>query len=593
VERFVQQATFGQGSMVAARFGSRPGDDEPQGEPADDAARSARRHAEEVLARLESPASPPASPRLWHELRGVCFGLVDGGELPGCVEPPLDGSTRQILVDGNPVVGWPEERPFRLADILPPAEAGRPGGQVPLRECDPYQAEEARRWLAGLIAEARQAGEEKASSAEALEQAAAQFEDWVARRSGTLVWRVAEHLGRQLDLAHRSLQAAVGVLRAGATSLDEAARQKAHKRLTRWWLWLLLGTLAGLGATAWWDRNGADTEQVATATAFLLLFWLGGSLLAFMRFQHRVFQLLYRYNEAIWAYRKALDEAEHHGQEVVRLASLYEQLRDWAEIAAWMIHRPEGPPARAGKRSDPFGDTVHPLALRLAVGQATAASLTRVSATAARSLFARGWLGALYTRYAQQVMTELKLERGLDENAPGFDPDAEIADPKREPLLRAIREGRPAEGWRTEARADVTSQLAATDPRELFPRVVVAGEPPDELPANDFLADLLPSTDDQWRQSLVPSLWSPTARINRTHEITEAAVWVPAGLAVPPAPALVPQPTGRDSSASDSYTIQAVRVDVTADCPFDQLSIFDTAAPAPARPGPPTSVEIG
>ena len=348
------------------------------------------------------------------------------------------------------------------------------------------------------------------------------------------------------------------------------------------------------GATAWWNRSGAETEQVATAVAFLLLFWLGGSLLAFMRFQRRVFQLLYRYNEAIWAYRKALEEAEHHGQEVVRLASLYEQLRDWAEIIAWMIHRPEGPPARAGKRSDPFGDTVHPLALRLAVGQATPTSLTRVSATAARSLFARGCLGALYTRYAQQVMSELKLERGLDENAPGFDPDAEIADPKREPLLQAIREGRPAEGWRTEARADVTGQLAASDPHELFPRVVVAGEHPGELPANDFLAELLPSTDDdQWRQSLVPSLWSPTAHINRIHEIAEAAVWVPAGLAVPPASALVPQPTEEGSSASGSYTIQAVRVDVTADCPFDQLSIFETPEPAPSRPDPPTSVGIG
>ena len=85
-------------------------------------------------------------------------------------------------------------------------------------------------------------------------------------------------------------------------------------------------TLAGLGATEWWNRNGADTEQVATAVALLLLFWLGGSLWAFMRFQRRVFQLLYRYNESIWAYRNALQDAEHHGHEVVRLASLYEQL---------------------------------------------------------------------------------------------------------------------------------------------------------------------------------------------------------------------------------------------------------------------------
>ena len=136
------------------------------------------------------------------------------------------------------------------------------------------------------------------------------------------------------------------------------------------------------------------------------------------------------------------------------------------------------------------------------------------------------------------------------------------------------------------AEAAVAARSPPTIHQEQAPQVVVAGEHPEELPADDFLADLLPSTDDQWRQSLVPSLWSPAARINRTHEITEAAVWVPAGLAVPLAPALVPQPTRRGSSASDSYTIQAVRVDVTADCPFDQLSIFDTAAPAPARPGP-------
>jgi hypothetical protein len=593
LERFVQHATFGDGSMVAARFGSRSGDN-PNGEPANDAARSARRHAEEILAQLESPASPPASPRLWQEFRSVCFGLVDGGELPGCVESPLDGSTRQILVDGSPVVAPPEERRFRLADVLPSGETGRPGAQVPLRECDPYQAEEARQWLAALIAEAKQAGEAEASTVEALEQAAARFEDWVARRSSTLVWRTAEHLGQQLDRARRSLHDAVAVLRAGAARLDEAARHAARRRLMRWWLLLLLVTLVGLGGADWWNRNGADTEQVATAVTVLLLLWLGGSLWAFMRFQRRVFQLLYRYNQAIWTYRDALQRAEHHGHEVVRLASLYEQLRDWAEIVAWMIHRPEGPPARAGKRSDPFGDSVHPLALRLAIGQSTSASLTRVSATAARSLFARGWLGALYTRYAQQVMAELKVERGLDETAPGFDPDAEVADPKRDPLLQAIREGRPAEGWRAEARTGVTGQLAATDPRELFPQVSVAGEDSDELPADDFLADLLPSPDDdQWRQSLVTSLWSPAALVNRTHEVREAALWLPAGLAAPSTSALVRYPTGRGSSGSDSYTIQTIRVDLTADCPFDQLSIFGAVAPAPVQPAPTTSVEIG
>ena len=122
----------------------------------------------------------------------------------------------------------PEERQFRLADVLPPAEAGRPGAQVPLRDCDPYQAEEARQWLASLVAEARQAGEEEASSVAALEQAAARFEDWVARRSGTLVWRVAEHLSRQLDLPTGRWRRSVGVLRppACAARLDGLASQR-------------------------------------------------------------------------------------------------------------------------------------------------------------------------------------------------------------------------------------------------------------------------------------------------------------------------------------------------------------------------------
>jgi hypothetical protein len=131
---------------------------------------------------------------------------------------------------------------------------------------------------------------------------------------------------------------------------------------------LALLALLGLGGAAWWDRSGADTGQWTAAVALTLLVWLLGSLWVFVRFQRHVFQLLYRYNRTLWAYRNALQAAVHHGHEVVRLASLYEQLRDWAEIIAWMIHRPEDPAGRGGERSEPFDDAVHPRALRLATG---------------------------------------------------------------------------------------------------------------------------------------------------------------------------------------------------------------------------------
>ena len=321
------------------------------------------------------------------------------------------------------------------------------------------------------------------------------------------------------------------------------------------------------------------------------LVWVGGSLWAFIRFQRHVFQLLYRYNRALWSYRNALQGAVHHGHEVVRLASLYEQLRDWADIAAWMIHRPEGPAERGRERSEPFEQAVHPRALRLATGRATAGSLTRVSAMAARSLFAQGWLSTLYARYAEEVMAELRLARGLDEHAPGFDPDADVADPKRAPLLTAIREGRPARGWRRQARTEVTRQLAATDPRELFPLVTAVGRDTDDMPADTFLGDLLPPASDNWRQSLTTSPWSPEALVNRRQLIQEAVVWLPAGLPAPPE--VVRHPCGEAGSRSDSYTIQALRLDLTAPCPFDQLAIFRPARAAPPEPVPTGADPIG
>ena len=592
LERLVQGTTFGEDSMVAARFGNRPAGEADLAPEADEA-QSARRHAEEVLARLESPASPPASPGLWQELRGVCFGLVDGGDMPACVAPPMDGSTRQVLVDGSPVAARPDPQPFRLADILPLRYANRPGALQALRECDPYQADQARHWLAALVTEARQGGERDADAVLELERAAAQFEAWAERRGGTLVWRTADHLGQQLGAARRALADAVAVLRAGSATLDQAGRQRAGRRLKLWWLLLALFALLSLWGAAWWDRSGADTDQWATVAGLALLVWLGGSLWVFIRFQRQVFQLLYRYNRALWAYRNALQAAVHHGHEVVRLASLYEQLRDWAEIVAWMIHRPEGPAGRGGERSEPFEDAVHPRALRLATGRATAGSLTRVSAMAARSMFAQGWLSALYARYAEDVMAELRLARGLDEHAPGFDPDADVADPKRAPLLTAIREGRPAEGWRREARAEVTGQLAATDPRELFPLVAAVGRDADDLPVDSFLGDLLPSASDPWRQSLTTSLWSPVALVNRFQAIQEAVVWLPAGLPAPAAPEVVRHPTRGHSTASDSYTIQALRLDLTAPCPFDQLAIFRPAQPDPPQPVPSAADQIG
>jgi len=227
-------------------------------EPDGDDTRRARVEAEDALRRMGITAAPPTSPGLWQELRGTCFGLVDGGDLPPFLPPPMEGDERAIITNKALVVPPPGDY-FTLAAVLPEQHADHPRARQALRSCDPYQAAKARAWLTDRITEARAArvsGTEGPSLVAKLESTLGHLDAWLAPRSRSFAWLVATHLADQLDAARQSLQADLGLGAAGRPAEpDQASRRRAHRRLQVWWTLSFL-VACGLAAVALWNPSG-------------------------------------------------------------------------------------------------------------------------------------------------------------------------------------------------------------------------------------------------------------------------------------------------------------------------------------------------
>jgi hypothetical protein len=565
LEQLVQSATFGQDSMLAATFRGR----QPQGEPVmvADAAARARHDAETVLDSMQIQVTPAATPAIWRELRAICFGLVDAGDLPAYAGSVMDGAARQVITRPAHIAAQPSEPPLTLAGLFEPQHASL-APEHPLPDCDPYQAARAMEWLQVKLAQLRGKDER-----DAVRQAKQRLEQWINERENTLVWRVAEAVGAAMSDAVQALDQNLGRLAEPARDHDDAARQEAQRTLRRTWAVILVFALLCFTAGWSWARAEDDPRNLWILGALAVLLWMVGWLAAFIRFQRTVFQLLYRHRLEVDERTTALRAAEHNGREIVRLGAVYEQLRDWGEIIAWLLHRPEGKMALSGDEAAPFVATPRPYALGLAVGHTTRSSLARVSSIAARTFFRRGWLGSLSVRYIHQTMAELKLALGLDESAPDLDPDVEVAHPKREPILRDLREGRPAEAWLAELRSLLAGQLAEADPQELFPEVAVIARDARPWAATAFLEEVLPTSQEAGAGQLSPQIWTPEARMLAAHRITETMVWSPPGIrkAVDPT---VTRPTLSEASGTDTYTMQVIRVDTAAPCRSDALMVF-------------------
>jgi hypothetical protein len=578
---FVQRATFGPESIVATTFGGLPRAGDGSRSAPVDAVAAAQATAVHILASMQAASVPSATPALWRELRQVSFGLLDGGELPPYVTEPLAGDRREIVTDVTLIAARPSAAPFR--PDLPEAFRDHKLVQAGVRECDPAQAAMLHDWLTDERAslEGQEGREEDAA---ALDTALQQLAEWLLRRESTLVWAVPARCLAGLAAAGRSLNANLELVAHGPAPIDTAAQDRADRRLRRWWTFF---GVAGLLLVVWGGGSrllGSPRSPGAVHFGYHRAWWLitGGLLgsllgwcVVFAVHQRRLLRLAARFARELYLYECAVLAAEHDAQQVVRLASVYTQARDWAEILAWMVHRPEGA-VRAEDASEPTKIPEGSFAAGFAEGRSTAESETRAGAMMANSVFVPGWLTALYARYQKAILGRYQHARGLDHDAFPADPDSDVADPSRQPILTGLQDGTESEAWLAELRRGVEERLARTSPDELFPEVRAPGADPADGPtsAAAFLSQLLP---DEPRTDLLIDAWSAAGKQGRANRVAESNVWAPVSLALPAT--VRARQTRPVRSQADAYCIQAVRMDVANPAPYEWFSVFGQEAP--------------
>ena len=103
----------------------------------------------------------------------------------------------------------------------------------------------------------------------------------------------------------------------------------------------------------------------------------------------------------------------HSSRELIRIGALYDQLQIWAYVIGTMVHRPWGnvEPVRRGRRT--VDATSLPASMNLFDGAADDSVLGSLSASASRTIYARGWLTDAYRQAIDESLKRYSARNNL------------------------------------------------------------------------------------------------------------------------------------------------------------------------------------
>ena len=541
----------------------------------------------------DAPAPPPAG-GTWQALRQMSFGAIDGSPMPEGITEPREGATRVVLASAADVAPDPQAGAFQFSDV-PSSLQHEPFLQAPIGVCDAFQATQARasldnRLVIGLSPKPVEQQEEvtdETSPSAAEEQFSDdvarlrdQLEAWVADQERSLLWKLTSRVSDALTDGREDLLESHKRVKQGEPRVDEAALAAAQTDLRRNWFVITLAVLI-LGLLTFWVLGGdgaglTPAVAVGTATGWIVI-WAVSLVLAFMRYQGHVSHLRYEYQrrhaEFLDAFERSLDAA----RQVDSLASIYRQLRCWAEVIGWMVHHPEGPVVNTPASADSPSEVDVPPSVVVTEGLASESSLRRVGAIVGRDLFRRGWILALYARYRREAIERMKYEQGLSDDDSDPDVDRDLAFPT--PLgylLEELRTGRSAQSWTQEVLGELARAMQKLPPAEMV--VAVGGDREASINAETFLAEIVPPHLSSEPDHLFLPMWTPQARQREAERISNSAVWAPRGLAVEGHHALKPLQADPDAAFRDVFVLECVRLDMTDPASYDNVVFFKRAA---------------
>lgn len=405
------------------------------------------RRLDDLAAELDHALYTPdgATAAVWHDLRQLALGLIDGAPLPNSIEPKLHvrGDKRLLVTNPEAVVPDPEAQP-----PVPGLE----------RPCDPLN-------LDPRFAE-REGEENDGSISEVELERRQKLEEWVTKLRPTLLWAVGAEIAAALETA----KAAAAELDHPGASAETETERVAEKsdakpaqeeeaggaeeqpsvqtgRRRRWRAlrnrFLVYGLAAvGISAIAWSNLAflPAAGAQLAIVAAWAVA--MGTLALRFVRTEREIMrkEIQAQFEIVNRATRRAF-----YAGDLPRLQRRYAEYLDWAEIIGWMAHHPwVGEPIGRVEVKAPVRQGTLPSAFRVAAGVVPPENIEALCNQARSKVLDSGWLTEQYRVSLEQNNRRVSLTRSYSGAGGSLDPDADVdeePDSPRRLLREAIRRG--------------------------------------------------------------------------------------------------------------------------------------------------------
>lgn len=527
----------------------------------------------------EAAAVPAPNPSTWVELRRWSFGLVDGSPLPDGFEIPALAGKPQLLPPAA-IVPRPD-------DFFHPADGGT------IRACDAraalaYQAELEERLEPPADAAAidvppgegpgaRTSGGAKLSDEEeaAVREELARLQAWVDARSGSLLWRVAEHAVRTAQSKEQvAVHAQADAVRPAVPPEEQLRR--AQRELVVGWS-VLAAVLAGTALYLWRVPRLAglmtqDQMWLAIGATALVLLVIG--VLLNHRYYRAVRHFLWMVEEALAHRRRTAESYIVARRESRRLAVLTSRFNEWAEIIGTVLHRPwqQAPPAPPQIPVDRLEEL--PAAVAVAVPSVQEAHVKPVVLVRAiQVLSAPGWATQNFDHAIDAYERHVRHARDGGHLAADLDTLDSDTSPLR--LLWAFFVEGDAGRFAAQAARERVSEAVAAGALELPPTQVVRkgayaeGGPVQEA---EFLQGVVgPATP------FVKDMWTPSGLVAERQIPVRSLVWLRGGPGGGKAAAFERRPASGDV---------AMRVDLSSRCTPDDLALFGRPADVEVRTEP-------
>lgn len=603
---------------------------------------------------------------LWKALRAVSLGLIDGGQFPDAVSAPRLGGRPGFVGDRALVIPVPPPEPETLAALFGPALPPDRDPEKHVGLIDVGNLIDMQAWLQRRVAESREEppqatlvvghpdGTDDSQDGDAsvmpepstspaatsaptpadLEAALERLDAIIGEREPSLLWQIAKAVRDQVRAARSVADAAATEERTAGKELEDLQTEysekfgegkglKRRRRRTRWLTVGILVLLAPIGIYLFAKREatedllpnlaalftgGGMTPLLWSALGQFAGFAIGARVLAWLIEELRYLRLIYHVSNQqllVFAKQSYLRTALAHVRaEEVRLKRIYERLLLWGEAIALLLHRPLGPireviPDGAGPAREPVR---LPMALQVAEGRASDASLRKRSAGIAREHLKPGWIGNRLTAFADQLREDEAAQIGLDGKSLPWDLDSSLTGNELRALVEELRSGSLGVRWWAELRQGVFADLAKSEPNKLFDSLEGfaaasgrGGPQADSTDAVEFLTEIYPTGRPGQIGGDRMGIWRGEAYADEAAVCRAVTIWAPFQF--------MPQPTADESkvvvpaeatvAADGSFAIMVMRMDRTERRPASGLRIVKPAPTATARPQRPEPDHMG